>query len=504
MNEQEEQPLNRLIVSLLALVAILTILVTLVFVFNAYRQSTAQSPIIATLAATAELAVLDTPSLTTPPATATETANLPTVTPTPTNLVTITVTSPDEPIVHEVADGETLWAIAIQYGLSLDVIAAYNNLDDVEQLQVGQTLLIPTGTGVGEAANTPTITPVFRTVAPADPPAQLTPHTPTPDVPTATLVPPSSSPANWPPSLISGTLAENYPLTQATSSGAIAIHYQPGTYPAGAMGQLAPQVDNIWADIQAELNGRVQRQVDLYLGGTLFAANPALQGFAQSWEYRAFVLVNGTFHTGEDKYIIAHELTHIVATHTFGPHSSAMLHEGLALHLPQHYLVDEAGYLPHTTICAAALNSPSFRGANQLSQLSYGPNAFGGHIRSFFNYNLSGCFVTYLLETYGQEQFARLYRSGDYVGVYGRSLADLDQEWQVWLSQFPVPVDAAAFVAAVDQVAAAYEAYVQASAGGGHANWAAYLHLNEARLLINQGNIEAGLATLEQFWVRFG
>src|SRR5690606_16956059 len=132
----------------------------------------------------------------------------------------------------------------------------------------------------------------------------------------------------------------------------------------------------------------------------------------------------------ERDYILAHELAHVAATHILGPASSTMLHEGLATYLPQSYLTDDAGYLSIETICAAAYQTDAFRSATQLSQLAYGETAFGGHIRTFFNYNLAGCFVGYLLQTYGMESLDQLYDSGDYAAVYGLTLGELDAAWQ--------------------------------------------------------------------------
>lgn len=51
-------------------------------------------------------------------------------------------------------------------------------------------------------------------------------------------------------------------------------------------------------------------------------------------------------------------------------------------------------------------------------------------------------FVEYLLQTYGREAFDAVYVRGekepgsaDYVGVYGKGLPELEEEWRVWLSQ---------------------------------------------------------------------
>ena len=46
-------------------------------------------------------------------------------------------------IIHVVATGETLYAIALRYGVTVDAIIAANNLADPNQLSIGQELIIP-------------------------------------------------------------------------------------------------------------------------------------------------------------------------------------------------------------------------------------------------------------------------------------------------------------------------------------------------------------------------
>ncbi len=69
-----------------------------------------------------------------PPATATEAPNTPfppTATPLP------------ETITHVVASGDTLYGIAIEYGVTLDAIVEFNQLSNTHSLSIGQELLVP-------------------------------------------------------------------------------------------------------------------------------------------------------------------------------------------------------------------------------------------------------------------------------------------------------------------------------------------------------------------------
>ena len=56
-----------------------------------------------------------------------------------------------QPVVHVVESGETLYGIAEQYGVTVEDIAAFNHITDPSQIAVDQELIIPTGVEAGEA-----------------------------------------------------------------------------------------------------------------------------------------------------------------------------------------------------------------------------------------------------------------------------------------------------------------------------------------------------------------
>lgn len=345
------------------------------------------------------------------------------------------------------------------------------------------------------------------TVAPSATPTLVPPATstlaPTPTSAQTQLAVAQATAPEWVPSLINGDLAANYPLTRTVASQTAVIHFQPNTYPASHINRLAPLADQMLADLAQTMGRPISGSVDIYLGGTLFEPNPGLQGFTQSYALRTFVLLNGAFAAGEMDYILAHELTHIAATQRFGVYATPLLHEGLAVYLPYAYLA-EAGYLPLQEICAAVFQTAAFRTAVQLNGEVYGGRGFAGHIKTFVNYNLAGCFVGYLVERYGLDSVGAVYHSGAFTAVYGRSLADLDAEWQATLAEVTPSVEAASFVALVDEVAAAYGRYLEAATGSVHPNYPAYLHLNAARLALNRGDLPLAQAQLALFEERFG
>ncbi len=87
----------------------------------------------------------DTP---TPTATATPTPVPPTPTPTPTPTITPTWTpsptpTPSEPFPYTVQPGDTLFSIAEQFGVDLDVLMLWNGMSNESVLYVGRELTIP-------------------------------------------------------------------------------------------------------------------------------------------------------------------------------------------------------------------------------------------------------------------------------------------------------------------------------------------------------------------------
>ena len=73
---------------------------------------------------------------------------------------------------HTVQAGDSLWAISMQYGVSLDEIAAANGLDNPNQIEVGQVLVIPgvssQTAGAEQGEQTPVVTPTTPVNADAE------------------------------------------------------------------------------------------------------------------------------------------------------------------------------------------------------------------------------------------------------------------------------------------------------------------------------------------------
>lgn len=83
------------------------------------------------------------------------------------------------PVLYVVQQGDTLGAIAIRFGVSVEAIQAANGIDDPTRLRVGQELVIPVGGSVPESTGPATATPDSSPVS--TPEAAPTPApTPTP------------------------------------------------------------------------------------------------------------------------------------------------------------------------------------------------------------------------------------------------------------------------------------------------------------------------------------
>ena len=308
------------------------------------------------------------------------------------------------------------------------------------------------------------------------------------------------------PSLITADadlLAGAYPLLGDAADGRLILHYQPGAYVDQHYGEVQAILTEAFQFVEAEIGPAFDGSLDLYLAGSLFQDQENLRGFTQSGLYRSYLLVDGTGSLGEQTYLFAHEFTHIFAFHQWGSYHSPMVHEGLATYLPQRFLEERTDYLSLDQICAAIKGAGKLIPMGTLAgQRGYGPPYYEGHIRSFLYYNQSGCFVKYLVETYGLSLFMDVFHSGDYAGVYEKSLPELDVEFQAQMDEGSPAVDPQHFVFVVDAVASAYDDYFIRTSRGQHANFQAYLILDHARLAVNAGELTQAEQLLDLYYSR--
>jgi LysM repeat protein len=402
----------------------------------------------------------------------------PTLPPSPSQTISPAATeippTPEPIITHTVQMGEILSVIAEQYKVDVeDILAINSQITDANLIQDGDTILIP--------VTSPEL--ILELSA-----------TPDPDNP---------RPYTGISYITSDTteLLTVYPLTATAADDRLILHYQSGAYVDRNWGQILDALTEAYQFVEERIGSSFDSPLKLYLAGSLFRDDENLRGFTQSGLYRSFMLVDGSGSLGEQTYLFAHEFTHIFAYHQWGRYHSPMIHEGLATYLPQVFLMESTEYLPLDDICVAASEAGRLVPmATLAAQSKYGPPYFEGHIRSFLYYNQSACFVKYLIEEYGLEFFGQVFSSGNYPGVYGKNLAELDAEWQASLTDRSISFDPLLFVASIDRVAAGYEDYFDRVSGGRHANFQAYLILDDARLAVDSGELERANQLLDTYY----
>lgn len=349
-------------------------------------------------------------------------------TPTPVTASAPTVEVPRTSLVtHTVVAGDTLFAIAARYDSTVDAIRTINRLDN-DLILPGQALKIP----VEESE----VTLAEAMVASAPEVINRTEESTVDAAPYRFAV-------------LGGDLDAAYPAMVERER--FTLHYDPVTPPAISPDELADLVTLILVHHERKFGVVLSGRFDVYAAGSLFAApDQALRGYSFSRDRRFQVVVDSGAESAMQRYIVAHELTHLFAWNTFGTPSSVMLSEGLAVYAGLSFAGDDAILSLHE-FCAA------YAQAGFLPQIS-ADLAYQGHLRNLENYFAAGSFVQFLIERHGIEALARLYSTGEYRGIYGNPLADLEGEWiaesRHWT--FTAPITPQDFVATVNQTKSAY------------------------------------------------
>jgi|Deesub1362B_J571_1020462.scaffolds.fasta_scaffold01948_7 LysM repeat protein len=129
-------------------VALITALTILLGISGCTRAKSAVIPpeVEAILQATPVIEATPTPKEEMPTITPTPAPKTPIPTPIPTPSPTPPpVETPTGPIIHIVQPGENLFRIALKYNMSVNAIAAANDIADPNSIYVGQRLIIPIG-----------------------------------------------------------------------------------------------------------------------------------------------------------------------------------------------------------------------------------------------------------------------------------------------------------------------------------------------------------------------
>lgn len=395
-------------------------------------------------------------------------ANLPAATPSatanamdtpvvPPMAATVTSLAPSTPeaadaaqAIYIVVAGDSLSAIAAAFDTTVNAIMSANGLT-TDLIVPGQELHIP---GEAGAANIPAGAPL-ATGVPA-PPYRFSP--------------------------LEGGLAAGYPAMLDTDR--FTLHYSPDAAAGFDPDAGVALVQDILAHHERVFGVTLAGRFDVYMAATLFAPpDQALRGRSFSANRRTFILADGSGNAVDQRYITAHELTHLYTWNTFGAPSSVLLSEGAAVYAGMLFATPSE-HLSLEQFCAAYLAAGML--PTMAQELS-----FLGHIRDLENYYAAGCFVEYLIGTYGAEPFGRLYPSDNYAAIYGKTLAELESDWRATLAARSLPLSVAPedLVAGVDAVQAAYGQLFTNFAGTPD-ELAAYEALDGVRIALLEGRLE--------------
>jgi LysM repeat protein len=395
----------------------------------------------------------------------------PVVLPTPTPQAALAsptpATTPAATLTYTVASGDSLFAIALSYGITVDDLRAANGLTD-SLIHPDQVLLIPAGSTLVLAPTTLAEDRAATPSAAPDSPLGL-----------AENGVEASQPYIFSP--LYSDLTAGYPASIARER--FTLHYAPNRPPVGDLEAIADLVQRALDHHEQLLGVTLPGRFDIFAAGTLFAPpDQLLRGRAFSRDWRTVFLFDGSGNAADQQYLVAHELTHLFVWNTFGAPVSVMLSEGVAVYTGME-MIGGSDHMPIRHFCSAYLQ------ADVLPRISQ-PLDYLGHIRNLENYYAAGCFVQYLIEQYGAAAFGQLYPSGDFVAVYGKTVETLEAEWidELIAAPLALPFAPADLVAAVTDLEVAYRALF-ADFSGSPDQLAAYWALDAKRVALLEGRL---------------
>ena len=416
----------------------------------------------------------------------------------PTSSPTAQVAFTPTPTIYTVQQGDTLYAIAFKFNVSVEELKAANALTS-DMIFIGQALVIPASSETVVVSQSPGTSASDRYIVQNGDALEsiaMEYGISENDLRSANFMAGDTllegqfiqiplpgqefPPRTWRFSTIDGDVKTGYPLSLDT--GRLTLHYQPNTFPAQDPEALARLELNALTFLENRLGLTFPYSFDIYVAGTNFEApNLALRGRGTSVLFRTFFLHDGTGNPDDQLYLATHELTHLVTWHSFGSPSSTMLSEGIAVFLGMEHIA-QSEHLPIEIFCAAYLQ------ANSLPSISSSQTTYLGHINDLQNYYAAGCFVKYLVDTYGIDSLKLIYHDGSYVNVYGKDLYALETDWKAHLGtvQIPENINPLDLVGAVNDLENSYASFFS-SFTGNPAQMESYRTLDKARIALLEG-----------------
>lgn len=215
----------------------------------------------------------------------------------------------------------------------------------------------------------------------------------------------------------------------------VRMYYDRATMPEARARDLAAQHEARYAQLREFFGCAPAGPIGSYVYASAAQKKRLMGAGATSFEDA----LHDEFHinaSSEDPHpVLTHEMAHIFAAQLdrWVPVCWKIgIHEGIAvaaewadesarLELTPHEAcaaMDSLGLLPDVTRAMSAWGFWTLPGARA--------------------YTACGSFIRYLIDTYGMDRVRRLWRRGDFAGVYGKPLPDLAQEWRALLRRTPV------------------------------------------------------------------
>lgn len=219
------------------------------------------------------------------------------------------------------------------------------------------------------------------------------------------------------------------------------IHYNPGALDAREVQAMADDHEYRYAELTAfldedparEAGGRLHSWVypDPGTQHRLFGSRNTL--VARPWTYEMHIRWTRTGDTS-----LAHELAHLFTAPFGGGPLKLATDDGLLVHLGLVEGIALAADWPPGELtpheAAAAMRQLDM--APNLRRL-FDPAGFWGQ-PSGKAYTLMGSFVRWLVDTRGLDDFKRVYKAGDWEGVYGVPVDVLVNDWEAFVDGLPV------------------------------------------------------------------
>jgi len=242
------------------------------------------------------------------------------------------------------------------------------------------------------------------------------------------------------PSLFTGTPAPVVAGMLITSTARLDLYRIEGGLTITALLKLAPQfeqaIDRVGARMGAQLLGRITLSFEPTQRGPC-----ALRG--QTLSHQRIIRLYYAPETPEQRVlaVVAHELAHELQHDYYGwpahQRSDLILLEGQATWASGDYALDVHGQPVWQSQAEEALAE------GNLLPLDVSLETDCRTTTRNSAYTGWASFVAFLMDMdAGRERFDALYRSGgghrpgtaNYIGIYGKSLHELDQDWRTWLA----------------------------------------------------------------------